>query len=408
MISAPLRSRASTTTVAAQSPAMIRFRAGNLQGAGSTPGAYSDDREPGRANPSRELGVRRRVVAVDPAAEHRHGRPAGFERATVGLAVDPAGKAADDHEPGRGQLPAEHSRDLRAVGRARASADDADRGPRRGARSRRGPRTKRPAGGSWIARRSSGKARVRSRQPPDPLRLQPGEIAGLVERAREGPIGGVARLANEVRATLGRQTPPARAPSCRPELASASGRRAPPQGARRQPRAWRRARRSSRRPGANEPAPARRAAGARQRGRAARSPPSTTAGARTRSTRAPTRPARAPAPRPRWARRRARPRVDAASRRRGRTGRGAPARACRGTPRAAVASTCTRPRDRRAPRRDRGSSRRRAGSAPERRPCLRRARSRRCRPRAAGEAPRAPAAGTRRTRRARALPGGRG
>ena len=46
VISAPLRSRASTTTVAAQSPAMIRLRAGNRHGAGSTPGAYSETTSP--------------------------------------------------------------------------------------------------------------------------------------------------------------------------------------------------------------------------------------------------------------------------------------------------------------------------------------------------------------------------
>ena len=46
VISAPLRSRASTTTVAAQSPATIRLRAGNRHGAGSTPGAYSETMSP--------------------------------------------------------------------------------------------------------------------------------------------------------------------------------------------------------------------------------------------------------------------------------------------------------------------------------------------------------------------------
>ena len=46
VISAPLRSRASTITVAAVSPAMIRLRAGNLQGAGSTPDWYSETTRP--------------------------------------------------------------------------------------------------------------------------------------------------------------------------------------------------------------------------------------------------------------------------------------------------------------------------------------------------------------------------
>ena len=46
VIRAPLRSRASTTTVAAQSPATMRLRAGKRHGAGSTPGAYSETTSP--------------------------------------------------------------------------------------------------------------------------------------------------------------------------------------------------------------------------------------------------------------------------------------------------------------------------------------------------------------------------
>ena len=46
---APLRSRASTTTVAAHSPATMRLRAGKRHGAGSTPGAYSETIRPASA-----------------------------------------------------------------------------------------------------------------------------------------------------------------------------------------------------------------------------------------------------------------------------------------------------------------------------------------------------------------------
>ena len=46
VISAPLRSRASTTTTASHRPAMMRFRAGNRHGAGSTPGSYSETTRP--------------------------------------------------------------------------------------------------------------------------------------------------------------------------------------------------------------------------------------------------------------------------------------------------------------------------------------------------------------------------
>ena len=148
--------------------------------------------------------MRRRVVAVDPAAEHGHGRPAGVERAPVRLAVDPSGEAADDHEPGGGQLAAEHPRDLGAVRRARASTDDPDRRAPENVELRGASHEQ--AGGRVVDRtQERRKALVRPGQPPDPLRLQPGEIAGLVERASEGPIGGIARLADEVRATLGRK-----------------------------------------------------------------------------------------------------------------------------------------------------------------------------------------------------------
>ena len=46
VISAPLRSRASITTVARQRPAMILLRAGKRHGAGSTPGSYSETTRP--------------------------------------------------------------------------------------------------------------------------------------------------------------------------------------------------------------------------------------------------------------------------------------------------------------------------------------------------------------------------
>ena len=78
VISAPLRSRASTTIVTADSPAMIRLRAGNRHGAGSTRGAYSETAEPDSRMRARQLGMGRRVVAVDPAAEDRDRRACGL------------------------------------------------------------------------------------------------------------------------------------------------------------------------------------------------------------------------------------------------------------------------------------------------------------------------------------------
>ena len=75
-----------------------------------------------------QVAMRRRVVAVDAAAEHGDGDAADVESAAVGLAVDPARHAADDDEPRRRQLAPERSRHGAAVRGARPRADDRDRG----------------------------------------------------------------------------------------------------------------------------------------------------------------------------------------------------------------------------------------------------------------------------------------
>ena len=126
VISAPLRSRASTTRVAAQRPATMRFRAGNRHGAGSTPA-----RTRRRADRSRRSRARARDVRPDSrdrsAAEHGDRSPARLERAAMRFAVHPSREAADHDEPGRGELPAQPSCDLTAVRRAGARAHDRDR-----------------------------------------------------------------------------------------------------------------------------------------------------------------------------------------------------------------------------------------------------------------------------------------
>ena len=66
----------------------MRFRAGNLHGAGSTPGAYSETRDR---------------------------RPVRLECASVRLRVDPASEPAHDGEARSRELPAEAARDGGAV-----------------------------------------------------------------------------------------------------------------------------------------------------------------------------------------------------------------------------------------------------------------------------------------------------
>ncbi len=60
--------------------------------------------------------MRGRVVAVDPAAEHRDGVAVRLQRAAMRLTVDPAREPAHDHDSGAGELASEHARDLGAVG----------------------------------------------------------------------------------------------------------------------------------------------------------------------------------------------------------------------------------------------------------------------------------------------------
>ena len=120
-------------------------------------------------DPGGELGVRGGVVAVDAAAEDGDGQPSGVERAPVRVAVDAAREAADDDEPGGGELAAEHPRDVGAVGGAAAGADDRrprdDRASRaRPARGRTGPPARRrsrpaPAGSSRAERGSQRRPR---------------------------------------------------------------------------------------------------------------------------------------------------------------------------------------------------------------------------------------------------------
>ena len=109
---------------------------GEPPGCGLDPGCVLGDDQAGGGDPGSQLRVRRGIVAVDTAAEHGDRRAAALERAAVRLAVDAARETADHDEPGRRKLAAEHPRDLRAVPRAGARADDRDRGLRQQLRRR--------------------------------------------------------------------------------------------------------------------------------------------------------------------------------------------------------------------------------------------------------------------------------
>ncbi len=188
VMSAPLRSRASTTTVARQRPAMIRFRAGNRHGAGSTPGSYSETTRPPFRDPSRELSVRRRVVAVDPAAEDRDGDTPGVERSPVCLGVDPACQPAHDHDAGAHELAGERSRDGAPVRGAGTSPDDRDGESRQGAPglrlragrgSREGRGSQREAPGTRRRRAGAAGSHSRRQLGRHAVRERLGDVRGL-------------------------------------------------------------------------------------------------------------------------------------------------------------------------------------------------------------------------------------
>ena len=67
-----------------------------------------------------------RVVAIDAAAQDGDGCAPALERAAMRLAVDAAGEAAHDKEPGRSELAPEHPRDRAAVCRACPRPDHGD------------------------------------------------------------------------------------------------------------------------------------------------------------------------------------------------------------------------------------------------------------------------------------------
>ena len=73
--------------------------------------------------------MRRRVVAIDAAAEHGDRRSTTRERAAVRLAVDPARHPADDDRSGGSCLARKEARNRPTIARARPGADDRDGRP---------------------------------------------------------------------------------------------------------------------------------------------------------------------------------------------------------------------------------------------------------------------------------------
>ena len=200
-MSAPLRSRASTTTVAAREAGDDAVARRKAPRRGLDAGRVLGDDQPRLGDAPRQVGVRGRVVAVDAAAEDRDRRATGVERAAMRLAVDAAREPADDDEAcGRRARARGCARPTRRSPSTRARRRSRPRGARE-ASSGASPRTKRPTGGSWIERSSGGSTRAEAE-------AERGEalfVRARVERAHVRAPACAVRWPQQVRAGLRRE-----------------------------------------------------------------------------------------------------------------------------------------------------------------------------------------------------------
>ena len=124
VVSEPERSVASTTTVAAASPAMIRLRATKHQRYGVKPGGSSETTAPRSDELAVQAPARRRVRDVGAAGEHGdRPRPAPCADSAPTWAAEstPEREAGDHRHAGRGQPAPEPARDLDARTASRAA-----------------------------------------------------------------------------------------------------------------------------------------------------------------------------------------------------------------------------------------------------------------------------------------------
>ena len=139
----------------------------------------------------------RRVVAVDPTAEHRDRRPARVERAAVRLSVDAAREPAHHDEPRAAQLAPEHPRHVRPVRRTSPRAHDRDRRPPQHLDV--GGATDEQPGRRIVNRpEKRWEPRVVTPDPLDALLAKPRQIRVLVEGPDERSEGAVPRSSHEV------------------------------------------------------------------------------------------------------------------------------------------------------------------------------------------------------------------
>ena len=197
---------------------MIRLRAGNRQGAGSTPGAYSETIQPRSRDRGGELRMGARVVAVDAAAEHGDRGPPASRAPRCASPSTPRASPLTTTSPAAASSRAERAGDLRAVRRARTRTDDRDGGPsaadvraaaqeearrrivdRAQARRERGsPGRRTAAPAPRAAARYAASSKLREPLEARLARLVDDDAAGLRREHREGELAhGVASSVGE-------------------------------------------------------------------------------------------------------------------------------------------------------------------------------------------------------------------
>ena len=196
VIRVPLRDAPCTTTIPRDSAAISRLRAGNRNGSAGTPGGYSPTMRAALLDGAEQPAVARRIVDVDPRAEHGDRGPSGVERTPMRRRVDADRAAAHDHHARDREPAREVGRDLPAGRRRPTRADERDtivtvreRPPphedphRRIGESQEGRPVLRVAGGREPCARGADPI-------PDRARIGVGEEGPVVVRSRRAPEDG--------------------------------------------------------------------------------------------------------------------------------------------------------------------------------------------------------------------------
>ena len=182
VMSDPLRSPASTTTTARESPLMIRLRSGKKCGSGGVPGASSlEDEHRSARSRAASAACSLRIDDVGAATRAPRSSRRRRQRAAMRRRVDAARQAADDDDAARSRDPRRAARPPRArTATPRASRRSPRPAAQNAAASPRDPET---GGGSTIAASSGGYVGSLHGNRRDTGRAAPRAIAGAAREA---------------------------------------------------------------------------------------------------------------------------------------------------------------------------------------------------------------------------------